>query len=270
MGLKVISFNVRGLNSPFRRAHLWTELLKSKCDIAFIQESHLLEADAHRCVHRRFPHIFYSHASKKKSAGVFICIKSSIAFSLNKCTVDTAGRYVIINCTINEKPITLATAYAPNVGQLAFCKKFLNKVQSLAVGDVIIGGDFNAPIDSEIDTNSLSSRSRADLQTIIQESPFHDIWRYQHGGERDFTFISPVHLSQTRIDFILVTKNLLHKVVRSDIGSATWSDHAPVSIEVNNGLPNPPPPQWRMNSYLVKCPERVKGYSGELQNFFGI
>ncbi len=46
--LKVISLNIRGLNSPKKRAKLSIYLRRKAVDIALIQETHLKKADVQR------------------------------------------------------------------------------------------------------------------------------------------------------------------------------------------------------------------------------
>ena len=41
--LKVITYNVRGLNSPQKRGRLWQELSHYAIDVAFLQETHFLK-----------------------------------------------------------------------------------------------------------------------------------------------------------------------------------------------------------------------------------
>lgn len=92
MGVKIMSYNVRGLNSPFKRSMFWRDALKSKADILCIQETHLLAEDTHRLNHKKFPLSYHSTADSKR-AGVTILIKDSIAFQLLSTTIDHRFRH---------------------------------------------------------------------------------------------------------------------------------------------------------------------------------
>lgn len=62
-----------------------------------------------------------------------------------------------------------------------------------------------------------------------------DIWRTQHHDLRNYTFYSPVHATYSRLDFFLVEHCLLEEVKGTDIGTMTFSDHAPISLQLKLG-----------------------------------
>lgn len=43
--LKIVSWNVRGINSPAKRSKILNHLKKLKADICLLQETHLLESE---------------------------------------------------------------------------------------------------------------------------------------------------------------------------------------------------------------------------------
>lgn len=79
--LNLLSLNVKGLNSPFKRKALWNDALKFGSVILCIQESHFARDNSPHFAHPKFPHIFSSHNTKKKK-GVLTIIKDSISSKL--------------------------------------------------------------------------------------------------------------------------------------------------------------------------------------------
>lgn len=101
-------------------------------------------------------------------------------------------------------------------------------------------GDYNVTVDYKMDTTSKSRRPLPSIQHMLHAEEMYDAWRCQHSNERDYTFHSSRHNSYSRIDLILVDIALLQKISSSAVHDITWSDHAPVSIMVEEGHPSVP------------------------------
>lgn len=67
MAVKILSINVKGLNSPFKRSMLWKEAKSQKADVLCAQETHFKASSPLRLHDRNFPHIFLSSSETKKS-----------------------------------------------------------------------------------------------------------------------------------------------------------------------------------------------------------
>lgn len=133
MALKIWSYNVRGLNSPYKRSLMWRDAVKSKADIICLQETHLAPPDVIRLKHKAFPHIFHSSLNAKK-AGTAILIKNSVAFSLIEQIADPKGRFIIVICEVNSIRFTIASIYAPNKRQISFLRSTIQKIKQSSSG----------------------------------------------------------------------------------------------------------------------------------------
>lgn len=267
MALKILTYNVRGLNSPFKRSMFWRDALKSQADVICPQETHLLESDTHRLKHRKFPFIFHSSASTKR-AGVSILVKDSIAFQLLSVTSDSKGRFVILRGIINSKKYTILSLYAPNSQQTPFLRNIISEAKKTKIGDLIICGDFNVVMDRSLDRSQSSHRYAQELNPLVNEEELHDVWRYLHATERDYSYYSTSKRTLSRIDFFLVDSAALPHVISSTIDNITWSDHASVSLTLQTNYDYSCRPPWRLNSYILKYPENIKRLSSDLNTFF--
>lgn len=122
MAVTLLSLNVKGLNSPYKRAMLWKEARAHKADIVCAQETHFKRDSPVKTKHPKFPHIFFSCFDKKK-AGVLIAIKDTVQFNLLQEVTDPKGRFIILVCQINNVTCTLVKSYAPNSDRLLFFKQ---------------------------------------------------------------------------------------------------------------------------------------------------
>lgn len=58
---------------------------------------------------------------------------------------------MIVTGKLLNKPVILANIYAPNWGDEAFIKAFFSALPDVDVHNLIIGGDFNCVLSSELD-----------------------------------------------------------------------------------------------------------------------
>ena len=118
---------------------------------------------------------------------------------------------------------------------------FLGKYQfvvcwsSQESGNLLLGGDFNTVLDSNIDKhngkNDTHKRCRTKINHIIDTYNLIDIWREKHFGLREYTWHSS-HRPPTfcRLDYFLVSEDVRNFVISCKHNISYKSDHCPVSI----------------------------------------
>lgn len=77
-----------------------------------------------------------------------------------------------------------------------------------------------------------------------------DIWHHLHPRENDFTFMSQVHGSYSRLDMFLISGTNLYRTTECNIEPTTTSDHAPVTLNMKIG-PSKQSKYWRLNVSLL-------------------
>lgn len=78
-----------------------------------------------------------------------------------------------------------------------------------AKGLILIGGDFNCVLRPIVDrlplsVGAMSKKSRT-LHAMMDELGLVDVWRHLHPREKDYTFMSQVHGSHSRLDMFLIS-----------------------------------------------------------------
>lgn len=125
----------------------------------------------------------------------------------------------------------------------------------IASGCIILGRDFNVPLDPLQDTSnsrsSLSYRILKKIRTLLNKLTLKETWRVTHPQEKDYTYFSMVHNEYSRIDFVFITQRDLNIMMGAHIGTRTISDHALTSLTLQ--LQNTPKRQgnWRLNLTLL-------------------
>ena len=64
------------------------------------------------------------------------------------------------------------------------------------------------------------------LQEIINEKNLVDIWRYQNEDAKKFTWHTKNNKKMARLDYFLISENLVNYVEKTDIRAGYKSDHS--------------------------------------------
>uniref|UniRef100_A0A8C5PYQ7 Endonuclease/exonuclease/phosphatase domain-containing protein n=1 Tax=Leptobrachium leishanense TaxID=445787 RepID=A0A8C5PYQ7_9ANUR len=154
---------------------------------------------------------------------------------------------------------TFANLYAPNKAQHRFIATSLRKVIDFAEGTLILGGDFNVPLAPLADTSKGTTSLPLPLHILrsvgktLHSHRLADCLRAQHPEGRDYTFFSQPQQPYSRLDYFFLQHYHLHTLKAASIGTATWSDHAPIHITLTSPLYRPASFSWRLNdSFLAK------------------
>lgn len=69
--LKLISWNVNGLNSVIKRRHVFHWLGKQNCNVACIQESHIKKTETKYIKNKQLGEEFFSSTDKKRGTLIY-------------------------------------------------------------------------------------------------------------------------------------------------------------------------------------------------------
>ena len=154
VNFKIISLNARGIRDFTKRKTIFNWLHKQNADIAFLQETYSTPDIVESWRFQWAGKMFFSHGTNH-SRGVLILISDKLQFQLKNTRSDSDGRYVLTDALIQDSPFSLLNIYAPNITsqQCSFSTmlSILDDIDSTFSSQLIIGGDFNAHLDAELD-----------------------------------------------------------------------------------------------------------------------
>lgn len=270
--LKFITYNVRGLNMIKKRRNIFNELKILGPDVVFLQETHITQQSKLRLYSSDFPSWYQGDTISSRTRGVAIGFAKGTSFVLEDRLVDPEGRFLFIRGRLNEGEYTLANVYAPNKNPMKYFGYILEKLMESRKGHLILRGDFNCCMDPRMDSTAHAQEvNDSQLKVVKQKLSRYqlvDIWRVQHPSRRDYTFYSPVHGSYSRIDVGFIEHREIDEVVDSKIGNITFSDHAPLIMEMKIGGEVGIRGQWCLNEELIKEEEGYALIRKELENYF--
>ena len=98
---------------------------------------------------------FFAHGSNH-SCGVMILVRSDLEFNPRTISCDDEGRSIIIEAEVQGSPFLFVNIYAPNKvqDQCRFFDKLNKNIEDRVVNEelrIILGGDFNVTLDSDLD-----------------------------------------------------------------------------------------------------------------------
>lgn len=251
----MISHNIRGLNIPEKRVSLLRELKKGRPQFVFLQETHFRTNHIPKLTNAFFTAAYHATNDAAKTKGVTILVGKDTPFTLTDRLTDPEGRYVFIKGTYRDRTVTLANVYFPNSSQVTFCQKAIRVLKGFASGLLILGGDFNVPLNPTVDCSTgkscITYGALKKIKLLLNSLQLVDSWQFLHPESRDFTHHSIPHNRYSRIDHLYISQRDLQKVTKAHIGIQTLSDHAPISLGVD--LCSSPPRQntWRLNMSLL-------------------
>ena len=250
MALKLCTFNCRGLQDFVKRRKTFHYLRSINSDIVYLQETHSDPNDEKLWKSQWGEQAWFSSGTSN-SKGVAILIRNSVKTQVHSVYSDPNGRFLIISVTINGLPLLLVNVYAPNNDDPDFYLQVFAKVNQFDYSSLIVGGDFNAvmgPLDYQGGRERHSNVKSSDIISILMDDfNLCDIWRDFHPNLKQYTRHQKSPKVLSRLDFILVSDNLINNCVSSKIIPGIQSDHSIVTLQFNDGLPSKGPGFWKLN-----------------------
>lgn len=268
--LTILSWNVNGFKR--KKSEVLHQLSLFQADVVFLQETHVGPDRIYStgCIKIESLEGDYAMTAftvfKASARGVAVLFKKNLEFGGFKVDSDSKGRYIIISCQIWGREFVFINVYNSNDEKLKFTEFPYLSSQIPPSAYLVIGGDFNTVMDSDLDrTSHLRNRSHKKtfnaLQQFLDTFNLVDVWRCVYPEVKNFTFCDVK--GQSRLDYFFVQSHMLARVTACDIHERPHyldkedyiSDHAPLSIQIQtNG------PKWQPDVLLLKdkaCMERL-------------
>lgn len=260
--MKIIAWNINGIKSMIKKEYLIHLINDEDPDIFCLGETKIscpflnVKEELNNKLKKKYYNYWSPCKIKAGYSGTAIFTKkepNEIIFGLNidNTEYDDEGRvitcefdkfYIVHVYTPNSGEALKRLDYRVNIWDIMFTK-FLNKLQKKK--PVILCGDLNVAhkeIDLKNSKNNLKTagftlEERNSFDSILNETEMIDTFRFLNPSEIKYTYWSYRFKSREknigwRIDYFIVSKSLLKKVIKSDILNTIGSDHAPIILEI--------------------------------------
>ena len=255
MDINLTSANIRGLRQQFKRRDIFDYIKNLKADIVCLQETHLIQKDLN-ILRKEWNIDYFIAGNSTNSRGVMIMINNSFEYKVNQCIKDPDGRYLIIELSItNLVNIFIINLYAPNRDDPVWFTTLFDKVHSLSNGSEIWTGDWNAALTANDIYNYNTLRNPLASKIInssMAKGNLLDIWRIQHENRKRFTWRSDKPCRASRLDYFLISEELLSLNPKSEILNAYKSDHNIIKLSINKSGQKRGKGLWKFNNALLE------------------
>lgn len=254
---KFVSFNVNGLQNTKKRRDAFHFLREMKCHVFFLQETHLT-VDSENFIRACWGYNLWLAGRSTNSKGVAILFNNNFEYKVHDVIKDPHGCYIVMDLEILKKRITLVNVYGPSSGDdPQLFQNVSNLVSGIGNENVVMGGDWNCALDFKIDVSNYDSviyrpRMRKQIFDTMASHDLVDIWRDLHPTKKSFTWRRFRTTKQARLDYFLVSRDLLSDVVGSSIASSHLSDHSPIVLSFRQEQFRRDRPHWKHNLSLLR------------------
>ena len=234
--VRIESLNARGLRDGTKKCDVFDKAKMRNTDIMFIQEIHWTMTDYTKI--REDWNIVTIIAGNSSSArGTASLLNKTFEYKLHDTVIDINGRYVIIDIEIALLGrITLGSIYAPNEQIETFIDELFEKINTLNNVFHIIGGVWNMIQDFNLDTYNYekwnNKKASEHLGKKKTEFELVDIWRIKNTKTKRFSWWKNTPRKAGRLDYFLVTEQLISTVGKVEKPSPYKSDHGTIAMEL--------------------------------------
>ena len=189
-------------------------------------------------------------------------INYTFEYKVKQCIKDPEGRYLILELSItNLINVFIINVYAPNRDDPVWFSTLFDKVKAISNNCEIWTGDWNAAL-SESDIynyaklrNPLASRV---INNFISTHNLSDIWRMLNPNRKRFTWRADRPCHASRLDYFLISEDILSLNPKSYILNAYKSDHNIIKLSIIKSGQKRGKGLWKFNNALLENMEFVE------------
>ena len=186
---------------------------------------------------------------------------------------DPNGCFIIIDVELRGTRTTLANIYGPSAGDNPdFFQNVFNHVDKLENDTIITGGDWNCFMDPVLDTRNYSSmhnirpRTRNKISDLMNEFDLIDVFRKIYPDKKAYSWRKFNSNKQSRLDYFLISQNLIGEIKRTAIDPGYRSDHSLVTIAIRKKEFKRDKTFWKFNNSLLKDKVYVRTVKDLIEN----
>lgn len=252
--LSILSLNCRGLNDYKKRIDVFNFLKDQKHHIYCLQDTHFTKKQE-KAIYAQWSGECLFSFSKSNARGVAILFNKNLEYEIHKKINDDIGNFIALDVTIEKNRLTLVNLYGPNNDNPDFYEKVFETIDGLNNDKYIICGDFNLVLNPEIDYYNYkrinNKKARENLLKHITERLLIDPFRDFFPSVKRYTWRRCNPVQQARLDFFLVTEDLVPNIKNCEIQSSYKSDHSFITLNINFSDISHGKGLWKHNNALL-------------------
>ena len=167
-----------------------------------------------------------------------------------------------MHLNVHNQRLSLIHLYGPNKDNPDFFKIISNYIDEIGNTDIIICGDYNCVLNPDLDYYNYkclnNPKAREEVLDIINTKYLVDPFRENFPTLKKFTWRKRNPCKQARLDYFLISENLMQFLKKSSIESSYRSDHSMITLELNFTNFEHGNSYWKHNNSLLSDIEYLK------------
>ena len=282
--LKIATLNTQGLRKIKHRRALFHHFKRHNFDIIAVQEAYLLNEDRH-FINSEWSGSFHLVGGTKHSKGMLTLFGERLKNSdIRLCF--SSDRIIVSSISVNGNPLYIINIYGPcgDKEKVLFFQDLTNTLRNINLSEEvqkIILGDTNSVSNNNLDIIAglpHSNRVVNEFNSFIDQNDTIDIWRCQNCNNKEYTWSRTISYNSTfiarRLDFILVSNNLIQFCQNSEISSIGFSDHRLVFLKLDFSAFERGPSIFNLNTnflndieFINQVKNKIKEIKREYESF---
>ena len=254
--LSILTVNCQGIGLLPKRTDVLNYLKGKGCQIYCLQDTHFSPGIDEKFVRTLWNGDCYFSSFKSNARGIAILFAKNFEYKVHKCINDPNGNFLLLDITAYNNRFTLVSLYGPNIDNPSFFQTVLEKIIELENNSVVWCGDFNLVLNPKLDYKNYKTinnkNSREKLLNIINERHLIDPYRDAYPELKRYTWRRKQPFQQARLDFFLISEDLLASVKKCNIENSYRSDHSPAILSLCFNKFIKGKPLWKFNNSLLK------------------
>ena len=213
---------------------------------------------------------FFFREETNRSGGEVVLISRHFAGNVELEKVQE--RSIVLSVAHEDLNFKLVNCYAPNTPteRIAYFKHLQNSIANYVQGNLLIFGDFNCVLDNNLDIVSGQPHKNSEVtefNNMVKNLELRDIWRGLHESEKQFTWHRVNPFIARRLDYCLISEQLISKCVDCEHYTVPCSDHKAVVLELNFENFVRGPGYWKFNNNYLRDKEFIRTMNNMLDEY---
>ena len=226
-----------------------------------LQDTHLLTKD-YKYIRAQWGYDIYISGGTSDSRGVAILFNNNFEYKVLKERAGGEGNYLIMELEIAKKiKITLINIYGPNQDKPDFYNNLAKEIDNSETEFVILCGDWNLVQDKDKDysnyVNINNPKARDEVLKIKEVYKLQDPWRIYNPLRNRYTWFKKNPIKKARLDFFLISEELMNLVDKVDINPGYKTDHSIVELELKLTDFSKGKGFWKFNNQMLLNQEYI-------------
>jgi exonuclease III len=263
---KLLSFNPNSVGKNPKRHKIFNAFKRKNPDILMLSDTRIAK-DIENVVKSEWggQSFFASFSSQARGCAIFFKKDFPAEVVQDSIFRHPSGNFLCMNFIYENFTITLSCVYGPNEDDPEFYRNVvIAQTENLEQNSdfTILGGDWNLVMNQDLDTFGYRSENNQNARKVLIEGMGNlgwvDAFREFNPTKKKYSWRKFGDTKKARLDFHLISAQLLPFVEKADISPGIDSDHSITELEIDFSKFNRGRGFYKYNNSLNKDPIYVQ------------